>query len=119
MSLNLKYLIAARYVRSPKSHSVINIISGVSIVYANGMKHFPIDGEWLRQIPKSCTIIYRNNLKFGFLDLETGTDTGPIFDDFLQLKKGFPVSVRCNGKDGFIDSQGHFTEKKEKSWFKV
>ena len=32
MSLNLKYLIAARYVRSPKSHSVINIISGVSIV---------------------------------------------------------------------------------------
>lgn len=28
----LKYLIAARYVRSPKSHSVINIISGVSIV---------------------------------------------------------------------------------------
>ena len=88
-------------------------------VYANGMKHFPIDGEWLRQIPKSCTIIYRNNLKFGFLDLETGTDTGPMFDDFLQLKKGFPVSVRCNGKDGFIDSQGHFIEKKEKSWFKV
>ena len=32
MSHNLKYLIAARYVRSPKSHSVINIISGVSIV---------------------------------------------------------------------------------------
>lgn len=32
MSLNLKYLIAARYVRSPKSHSVINIISAVSIV---------------------------------------------------------------------------------------
>lgn len=32
MSPNLKYLIAARYVRSPKSHSVINIISGVSIV---------------------------------------------------------------------------------------
>lgn len=32
MSLKLKYLIAARYVRSPKSHSVINIISGVSIV---------------------------------------------------------------------------------------
>ena len=32
MSLNLKYLIASRYVRSPKSHSVINIISGVSIV---------------------------------------------------------------------------------------
>lgn len=32
MSRNLKYLIAARYVRSPKSHSVINIISGVSIV---------------------------------------------------------------------------------------
>lgn len=32
MALNLKYLIAARYVRSPKSHSVINIISGVSIV---------------------------------------------------------------------------------------
>ena len=32
MSLNLKYLIAARYIRSPKSHSVINIISGVSIV---------------------------------------------------------------------------------------
>ena len=32
MSLNLKYLIVARYVRSPKSHSVINIISGVSIV---------------------------------------------------------------------------------------
>ena len=32
MSLNLRYLIAARYVRSPKSHSVINIISGVSIV---------------------------------------------------------------------------------------
>ena len=28
----LKYFIAARYVRSPKSHSVINIISGVSIV---------------------------------------------------------------------------------------
>lgn len=32
MALNLKYLIAARYVRSPKSHSVINIISGVSVV---------------------------------------------------------------------------------------
>ena len=32
MKLNLKYLFAARYVRSPKSHSVINIISGVSIV---------------------------------------------------------------------------------------
>lgn len=32
MVLNLKYLIAARYVRSPKSHSVINIISGVSVV---------------------------------------------------------------------------------------
>ena len=32
MALNLKYLIASRYVRSPKSHSVINIISGVSIV---------------------------------------------------------------------------------------
>lgn len=32
MNRNLKYLIAARYVRSPKSHSVINIISGVSIV---------------------------------------------------------------------------------------
>ena len=32
MSLNLKYLIATRYVRSPKSHSVINIISWVSIV---------------------------------------------------------------------------------------
>ncbi len=32
MALDLKYLIAARYVRSPKSHSVINIISGVSIV---------------------------------------------------------------------------------------
>lgn len=32
MALKLKYLIAARYVRSPKSHSVINIISGVSIV---------------------------------------------------------------------------------------
>jgi lipoprotein-releasing system permease protein len=32
VSLNLKYLFAARYVRSPKSHSVINIISGVSIV---------------------------------------------------------------------------------------
>ncbi len=32
MSLNLKYLIATRYVRSPKSHSVINIISAVSIV---------------------------------------------------------------------------------------
>ncbi len=32
MSLNLKYLIAGRYIRSPKSHSVINIISGVSIV---------------------------------------------------------------------------------------
>ena len=32
MALNLKYLIASRYVRSPKSHSVINIISGISIV---------------------------------------------------------------------------------------
>jgi lipoprotein-releasing system permease protein len=32
VKLNLKYLFAARYVRSPKSHSVINIISGVSIV---------------------------------------------------------------------------------------
>lgn len=32
MGIDLKYLIASRYVRSPKSHSVINIISGVSIV---------------------------------------------------------------------------------------
>lgn len=32
MLSSLKYLIAARYVRSPKSHSVINIISAVSIV---------------------------------------------------------------------------------------
>ncbi len=30
--MNLRYFIAARYVRSPKSHSVINLISGVSIV---------------------------------------------------------------------------------------
>ncbi len=32
MRQRLKYWIAARYVRSPKSHSVINIISGVSVV---------------------------------------------------------------------------------------
>lgn len=32
MPLPLKYHIAARYIRSPKSHSVINLISGVSIV---------------------------------------------------------------------------------------
>lgn len=32
MPLKLKYLFASRYIRSPKSHSVINIISGVSIV---------------------------------------------------------------------------------------
>ena len=28
----LRYLIAARYIRSRKSHSVINIISGVSVM---------------------------------------------------------------------------------------
>ena len=32
MLSSLKYLIAARYVRSPKSHSVINMISAVSVV---------------------------------------------------------------------------------------
>ena len=32
MATKLKYFFAARYIRSPKSHSVINIISGVSIV---------------------------------------------------------------------------------------
>ena len=32
MALNLKYLIASRYVRSPKSHSVINIIAFVSLI---------------------------------------------------------------------------------------
>ena len=93
--------------------------SGQWGVYANGMKHFPINGEWVRQIPKSATIMYMNGLKLGFLDLETGTDTGPIFDNFLQLKKGFPVIVRYNGKDGYIDERGNFTERKEKSWFKV
>lgn len=30
--MNLRYFIAARYILSPKSHSVINLISGVSIV---------------------------------------------------------------------------------------
>ena len=30
--MNLRYFIAARYILSPKSHSVINLISGVSVV---------------------------------------------------------------------------------------
>ena len=88
MSLNLKYLIAARYVRSPKSHSVINIISGVSIVAMavpvaaivlllsifNGLED--MTREQFRSVDPDVTITPQQGTTFALASLDEGALRG-------------------------------------------
>ena len=94
MLSSLKYLIAGRYVRSPKSHSVINMISAVSIVAMaipvaaiilllsifNGLERMALDN--LKSVDPDLSIIPREGTTFRVEELPSA-----LLDDLADVEQ--------------------------------
>ena len=94
MLSSLKYLIAGRYVRSPKSHSVINMISAVSIVAMaipvaaiilllsifNGLERMALDN--LKSVDSDLSITPREGTTFRVEELPSA-----LFDDLTDVEQ--------------------------------
>ena len=94
MLSSLKYLIAGRYVRSPKSHSVINMISAVSIVAMaipvaaiilllsifNGLERMALDN--LKSVDPDLSITPREGTTFRVEELPSA-----LFDDLADVEQ--------------------------------
>ena len=94
MLSNLKYLIAGRYVRSPKSHSVINMISAVSIVAMaipvaaiilllsifNGLERMALNN--LKSVDPDLTITPREGTTFRVEELPSA-----LLDDLADVEQ--------------------------------
>ena len=94
MLSSLKYLIAGRYVRSPKSHSVINIISAVSIVAMaipvaaiilllsifNGLERMALDN--LKSVDSDLSITPREGTTFRVEELPSA-----LLDDLADVEQ--------------------------------
>ena len=94
MLSSLKYLIAGRYVRSPKSHSVINMISAVSIVAMaipvaaiilllsifNGLERMALDN--LKSVDPDLSITPREGTTFRVEELPSA-----LFDDLTDVEQ--------------------------------
>jgi lipoprotein-releasing system permease protein len=91
---SLKYLIAGRYVRSPKSHSVINMISAVSIVAMaipvaaiilllsifNGLERMALDN--LKSVDSDLSITPREGTTFRVEELPSA-----LLDDLADVEQ--------------------------------
>lgn len=94
MLSSLKYLIAGRYVRSPKSHSVINMISAVSIVAMaipvaaiilllsifNGLERMALDN--LKSVDPDLSITPREGTTFRVEELPSA-----LLDDLADVEQ--------------------------------
>ena len=94
MLSSLKYLIAGRYVRSPKSHSVINMISAVSIVAMaipvaaiilllsifNGLERMALDN--LKSVDSDLSITPREGTTFRVEELPSA-----LLDDLADVEQ--------------------------------
>ena len=94
MLSSLKYLIAGRYVRSPKSHSVINMISAVSIVAMaipvaaiilllsifNGLERMALDN--LKSVDPDLSITPREGTTFRIEELPSA-----LLDDLADVEQ--------------------------------
>ena len=94
MLSSLKYLIAGRYVRSPKSHSVINMISAVSIVAMaipvaaiilllsifNGLERMALDN--LKSVDSDLSITPREGTTFRVEELPSA-----MLDDLADVEQ--------------------------------
>ena len=94
MLSSLKYLIAGRYVRSPKSHSVINMISAVSIVAIaipvaaiilllsifNGLERMALDN--LKSVDPDLSITPREGTTFRVEELPSA-----LLDDLADVEQ--------------------------------
>ena len=94
MLSSLKYLIAGRYVRSPKSHSVINMISAVSIVAMaipvaaiilllsifNGLERMALDN--LKRVDSDLSITPREGTTFRVEELPSA-----LLDDLADVEQ--------------------------------
>ena len=94
MLSSLKYLIAGRYVRSPKSHSVINMISAVSIVAMaipvaaiilllsifNGLERMALDN--MKSVDPDLSIIPREGTTFRVEELPSA-----LLDDLADVEQ--------------------------------
>ena len=73
------------------------IYGGTSFMFTNGMAYFEKDG------------------KVGVMN-DVGEFTQAIFDEAEPNEHGVIV-IKFNGKEGFIDKNGHYTEDEDDAWF--
>ena len=78
---------------------------------------FPLNFDRLYISSSRDVLEYHKNCRFGYISLVADWVTEPIFEDAvlgdLQL-----VKVWHNGRIGYIDKSGNFTEKEEDGWLR-
>lgn len=118
MAPRLKYWIAARYVRSPKSHSVINIISGVSIVAMavpvaaivlllsifNGLER--MTGDLYSAVDADLKVIPSRGTTFLIEDADTASLRRTAGVEQLSLQLEHSALAEYDGKQSIVTLKG-------------
>lgn len=66
--------------------------------------------------PLNDLIVYENAGKFGFAMYGADVATEAIYDDYV-MDENEDLVVKSDGKLGYLDENGNFTEDKDEAWF--
>ena len=81
----------------------------------HGHIYIPVEADGIDE-PCYDTIPYHKNEKWGFVSISSGIRTDAIYDDFRYDEDSY-LEVIKEGKVGYIDSMGNFTENPEEKSF--
>ena len=80
-----------------------------------GQEVLPVMADKIYE-PWNDLVVYELNGKFGFSMLWSGIVTEAVYDGY-EVEDNDDLAVTLNGKKGYLDEAGTFTEDQEEAWF--